>query len=166
MATPLPAAGTPHVFGVDEWCRRKGRTYGTLFVDMERHRPVDLVPRRAPAPLAQWLGAHPGVATVCRDRAGAYADAARQGAPNAVHTAQRAPADRWHLLKNLGETLERLLQRHHPALTAAARTLTERARLAAMPAQTATPEAAPPRLNRAQQEQHQRRERCKSRTAS
>ncbi len=62
-------------------------------------------------------------------------------------------------MKNLGEALERLLQRHHPALTAAARSLTERARQAAMPAEAAAPEVAPPRLNRARQEQQQRRER-------
>ncbi len=154
MATALPDTSAPQVLGVDDWCRRKGRTYGTIFVDMEQHRPIDLVPGRDAAPLAQWLGAHPGVATICRDRAGAYADGARQGAPDAVQV-----ADRWHLLKNLGEALERLLQRHHPAVTAAARTLTERARQAAMPAEAAAPEGAPPRLNRARQEQEQRRER-------
>jgi transposase len=155
MATALPDASEPHVLGVDDWCRRKGRTYGTILVDMEQHRPVDLVPGREAAPLAQWLGAHPSVKTICRDRAGAYADGARQGAPGAVQV-----ADRWHLLKNLGEALERLLQRHHPALTAAARALTERARLAAMPAEGASaPEQAPTRLTRARQEQHQRRDR-------
>ena len=158
MATALPETSAPQVLGLDDWCRRKGRTYGTIFVDMEQRRPIDLVPGRDAAPLAQWLGVHPGVATICRDRAGAYADGARQGAPNAVHTAQRAPADRWHLLKNLGEALERLLQRHHPALTAAARVLTERARLAAMSAEASLPEQAPTRLTRAKQEQHQRRE--------
>jgi hypothetical protein len=105
MATTLPDSGAPHVLGVDDWCRRKGRTYGTILVDMERHRPLDLLLGRDAAPLARWLGDHPAVEIICRDRAGAYADGARQGAPEAVYAARRAPADRWHLLKNLGEAL-------------------------------------------------------------
>jgi transposase len=165
MATALPDAGAPHVLGVDDWCRRKGRTYGTILVDMEQHRPLDLLLGRDAAPFAQWRGDHPDVEVIGRDRAGAYADGARQGAPNAVQV-----ADRWHLLKNLGETLERLLQRHHPALTETAHTLTQQGRAAALaeietscsdpfPAQAPPEEAPLPCLNRMQQDQRHRRER-------
>lgn len=165
MGTTVPDAGTPHVLGVDDWCRRKDRTYGTILVDMEAHRPLDLLLGRDAAPLAQWLGDHPDVAIICRDRAGAYADGARQGAPEAVQV-----ADRWHLLKNLGEALERLLQRHHPALTATAHTLTQQERATvlqaiganpsdALPVQSAGAEAALPHLNRTQLDQQHRRER-------
>ncbi len=165
MATALPDSGAPHILGVDDWCRRKGRTYGTILVDMEQHRPVDLLLGRDAAPLAQWLGDHPAVEIICRDRAGAYADGARQGAPEAVQV-----ADRWHLLKNLGEALERLLQRHHTALTETAHTLTQQERATALQAIRANPsdalpvqstgvEAVLPRLNRTQLDQQHRRER-------
>ncbi len=165
MATTLPDSGAPHVLGVDDWCRRKGRTYGTILVDMEQHRPVDLLLGREAAPLAQWLDDHPDVGIICRDRAGAYADGARQGAPEALQV-----ADRWHLLKNLGEALERLLQRHHPALTEAAHALTEHARAAALQAIEADGAETPPlpslptdssslHSTRTQQDQQHRRDR-------
>ncbi len=163
MGTTVPNAGAPHILGVDDWCRRKGRTYGTILVDMEAHRPLDLLLGRDAAPLAQWLGDHPDVEIICRDRAGAYVDGARHGAPDAMQV-----ADRWHLLKNLGEALERMLQRHHPALTEAAQRLTHQARAAASEASLAESspvfpappvEGVPLSLTRAQQDQQHRRER-------
>ena len=56
---------------------------GTVIVDLERRRVVDLLPDRSAASTAAWLKAHPEVEIVSRDRAGLYADAARQGAPQA-----------------------------------------------------------------------------------
>jgi transposase len=111
-----PEPPTPRVLGVDDWCKRKGQSYGTILVDLERHRPIDLLPDREAATLAQWLRDHAGVEIVTRDRARAYADAIDQGAPNATQV-----ADRWHILKNLTEALNRMLAVRQRTLREAAR---------------------------------------------
>jgi len=69
----------------------------------EQSQPIALLKDRSAETLAQWLKAHPGIKVVSRDRAKAYASGISQGAPEAIQV-----ADRFHLLQNLGETLERV----------------------------------------------------------
>src|SRR5262249_10832781 len=112
---PLPEVESVRAVGIDDWCWRKGQRYGTILVDLEQHRIVDLLPDRYADSVAAWLAQHPEMEVIARDRGGVYADGARRGAPDAVQV-----ADRFHVPQNLTGALERLLQRHHPDLREAA----------------------------------------------
>ncbi len=111
---PLPDAGAPAVLGVDDFALRRGHHYGTVLVDLEAHRIVDLLPTRTAETVAAWMAERASPQIVCRDRGGAYADAAHHAAPTATQV-----ADRFHLTCNGSAVLERVLARHPSALRAA-----------------------------------------------
>ena len=106
MALPLPDAPTVRILGVDDWSWKKGRRYGTVLVDLERRKIIDVLPDRTAATFAQWLRAHPEVEIISRDRGTDYAAAAREAAPQAIQI-----ADRFHLVRNLVDILKLLLAR-------------------------------------------------------
>ncbi len=113
-----PERPPPRVLGIDDSALRKGQKYATILVDLEHQRLVDLLPDREKGTVIAWLNAHypegsgsPGLKVVSRDRGGAYAEAVREVAPQAVQV-----ADRFHLAQNLGEMVERVLRRYSPTI--------------------------------------------------
>jgi transposase len=115
-AAPDEPAPPPRFVGIDDWAIRKSQCYGTIVIDLERGRVLDLLPGRDGEALKAWLRRHPGVEVITRDRWLAFAQAAAEAAPQA-----RQVADRFHLLQNLREAVERLLGRLGPAVREALR---------------------------------------------
>src|SRR2546421_4333292 len=104
MQLPPPVARAVRVLGVDDWSWRKRHRYGTLLVDLERHKIVELLADRESATLERWLREHPEIKIVSRDRGKDYARAVTRAAPQAQQV-----VDRFHLVRNLAEVLQKLL---------------------------------------------------------
>jgi transposase len=122
-------ASTPRFIGIDGWAWRRGKRYGTILVDLDRGEVIDLLPDREVNTVKMWLNDHPDVEVISRDRSSSYAQAVAEAAPEA-----RQVADRWHLLKNLREAIERLLERQSGTVNEAIKTLVRGAESPSSPA--------------------------------
>ena len=114
----LPAAPACQVVSVDDWCLRRGQTYGAILLDLERRQVIDLLPDREADTFAAWLQTQPQIRVMSRDRGANFAEGATRGAPQAVQV-----ADRFHILKNRVEALQQVLGREQAALRTAAQTV-------------------------------------------
>ena len=111
-ATPAGPEPSYRFIGIDDFALRKGHTYGTILVDLQRGRVIDLFDGRDGAPVAVWLNLHPGIEVITRDRCAAYANACSAAAPKATQV-----ADRFHLIGNIRELVERLFEHTRPHST-------------------------------------------------
>ncbi|MEV7595854.1 ISL3 family transposase [Kitasatospora sp. NPDC089797] len=111
LEAPEAPERAPRVLGVDEFAFRRGRTYGTILIDVETGRVVDVLPDRTSETFAAWLHKHPGAEIICRDRATVYTRAIKEAAPDAIEV-----ADRWHLLQNLSAAVEKTCHQHRSCL--------------------------------------------------
>jgi hypothetical protein len=131
------AMQAPRVLGIDDWAWRKRYTYGTILVDLERMRVVDLLPDRQPETIARWLRDHPGVEIISRDRGQEYIEGVNQGLPGVKQV-----ADRFHLLRHLLDALQRMLECRPGEVKAASRQV-QSTLLASSPSPSAPIEAIP-----------------------
>ena len=120
--TRVAERATPTLLGVDQWAYRKRLDFKTILVDLSTNRPLEVLPDASATTLASWLQEHPGVEVIARDRAGAFAEGARQGAPDAIQV-----ADRFHLMQNLRTAVEEILKQMVDVRQVAAEVLAEQA---------------------------------------
>lgn len=97
----LPEIKQPKILGVDDWAYRKGISYGTILIDMETSKPIELLPSRDGEDLKKWLMKYNDIQIVTRDRSSSYSAAVNEACPNAIQV-----ADRFHLLMNLSDALD------------------------------------------------------------
>lgn len=112
LRNPAPLLTMPKVIGIDDFAFRKGQVYGTLLIDLERRKALDLIPSRETEDVAEWLQKYPQVEVVSRDRSQTYANAINFALPHAEQI-----ADRFHLVKNIYEVLEKMLHRERKTIS-------------------------------------------------
>lgn len=112
-AQQIVVPSTATAIGIDDWAFKKGINYGTAIVDLDEHRVIDLLADREAQTVENWLKNRPEVTIVTRDRFSRYALGVTNGSPDAIQV-----ADRWHLLKNMGDALQKLLERKRQQIIA------------------------------------------------
>ncbi len=108
----IPDSSGVKRIGIDDWAFRKGASYGSLIVDLSTGRPIDMLPGRSERDFSEWLAAHKSVWLISRDRATSYSSAAASCAGAVTEV-----ADRFHLMKNLGECVSDIIMRRYKEIS-------------------------------------------------
>lgn len=107
----LPDSSGVRRIGIDDWAFRKGTDYGSIIVDLSTGNPIDMLPSRCEQDFSEWLSVHRSVWLISRDRATSYSAAAGScGFP------VTEIADRFHLMKNLGECVADTISARYPEI--------------------------------------------------
>lgn len=112
----IPDSREVRRIGIDDWSFRKGKDYGSLIVDLASGRPIDMLADRSEHAFSEWLAGHGSVWLLSRDRATAYSSAARSSGLPITEI-----ADRFHLMKNLGECVSDTIKARYDDICAALR---------------------------------------------
>jgi len=115
---PSTSEDAAKVIGIDDFAFKKGNAYGTIIVNHQSGRPIDLLPDREAQTVEKWMREHPEIEVVSRDRSGAYKVGVTAGTPQAIQV-----ADRFHLIVNAREALQRVVERKTSSLRQAAHTV-------------------------------------------
>src|SRR5690606_1268804 len=114
----MPAINKLDCIGIDDWAKRKGMEYGTIIVDANTGRPIDLLDSRASQDVVDWLSNHKDIKFVTRDRATAYAGAVTKAVPEAKQI-----ADKFHLVKNLSDAIQEEIRQEYGQLKKVSKTI-------------------------------------------
>ncbi len=123
LQLPLPSEGEVAKVGIDEWAWKKDHRYGTILVDLEKRRIVQLLADRSVETSKAWLRKHAEIDLISRDRGKIFREAGTSGAPQAKQV-----VDRFHLQKNFAEALEKFFRKRERVLKGATRRNTGKTR--------------------------------------
>lgn len=91
---------------IDDFALKKRYRYGTIMIDIETKRVVDLLESREISDVSEWLKTYPNIQIVSRDGSSSYATAVKNTHPGALQV-----SDRFHLLKNLTDYAKGIMTR-------------------------------------------------------
>lgn len=95
--------------GIDDFAIKKGKKYCTIIVDEKTHKPIEVLEGRECETVKKWLAENKHIRSVTRDRSSAYSAALQKILPDCMQI-----ADRFHLYKNLTDTVTSVINASLP----------------------------------------------------